>query len=263
MKILRALVPCLLLFPLWGQNQAPDQNPGASGQVQPPQSQPPAQPTPSATNSPTGSSSRQAPNKTNDRLFYTLPNRFTVEDAAQAPKLTAWGKFKLTAEDSFDPVEFLWYGALAGLAQAEGDEPEYGQGARGYAKRYGIRFADGTIENFMAHATFASVLHQDPRYYQLGKGGLLHRSFYAVTRVFVTRSDSGTKQFNFSEVFGSTAAGALSTYTYHSRSERNLSTVMSVSATQVGFDALGFVAKEFWPDLHRMLQKKKKDDQTH
>ena len=219
------------------------------------QSQPPS-PNP-ANQNPNGASRAQNPAKSNDRIFYALPNRFTVENAGKAPRLTAVGKFKLTAEDSFDPVEFVWYGALAGLAQAEGDEPEYGQGAMGYAKRYGIRFADGTIENFMAHAIFASALHQDPRYYQLGKGSVWRRAFYATTRVFITRSDSGTKEFNFSEIFGASAAGAVSTYGYHSSSERNLSTVASVSATQVGFDALGFIVKEFWPDIHRKLQRKK------
>jgi hypothetical protein len=41
------------------------------------------------------------------------------------------------------------------------------RGATGYAKRYGAQFADGTIENFMTKAILPSLLHQDPRYFQL------------------------------------------------------------------------------------------------
>jgi hypothetical protein len=88
------------------------------------------------------------------------------------------------------------------------------------------------------------------------KRGIWRRGFYAATRVLITRSDSGTRQFNFSEIFGATTAGALSTYTYHSPSERCPATVMTVATTQMGFDALGLVVKEFWPDIHRKLQRK-------
>jgi hypothetical protein len=166
MKKLSCVVPLLWLLPSWGQTQTPRQNPPE--QVQAQQSQPQSS---NWTNDSNGVSPTENAAKSNDRLFFTLPNRFTVENAGKAPRLTTAEKFKTTAQDSFDPVEFVWYGALAGIAQAENDEPQYGQGAKGYADRYGIRFADGTIENFMAHGVFASILRQDPRYYQLGKGG--------------------------------------------------------------------------------------------
>ncbi|MFZ0636107.1 MAG: hypothetical protein WAM08_11350, partial [Candidatus Acidiferrales bacterium] len=122
----------------------------------------------------------------NDRLFWTLPNFLTVENAGQVPPLTAGQKFKVVARSSFDYVEYPWYGFLAGLSQAENSEPGYGQGAQGYAERYGAAFADGTIENFMVGAVVPSLIHQDPRYFQLGKGGFWHRAGYAVSRIFIT-----------------------------------------------------------------------------
>jgi len=111
-----------------------------------------------------------------DRLFFTLPNFLTVENAGNVPPLTTAQKFKTVARSSFDYVEFLWYGALAGISQAKDSEAGYGQGAEGYAKRYGSAFADGTIENFSTKAIFPSLLHQDPRYFQLGKGSVWHRT---------------------------------------------------------------------------------------
>jgi len=80
-----------------------------------------------------------------DRLFYTLPDFLTVQNAGTLPPLTSWQKFKVVARSSFDYVEYPWYGALAGIGQANNSEPGFGQGAAGYAKRYGASFADGTI----------------------------------------------------------------------------------------------------------------------
>jgi len=198
--------------------------------------------------SPTGTS--------NDRLFYALPNFLTMENAAQLPPLTSGQKFKVAARSSFDYVEYPWYGALAGISQAENSESGLGQGAAGYAKRYGAMFADGTIENFMTAAILPSLLKEDPRFYQSYSGSFGRRAAYAVSRIFITRTDSGHNRFNFSEIVGSALAAAMSTYSYHPREDRNLTNTASVWGTQVGYDTLTIVLKEFWPDLRRKLSHK-------
>jgi len=192
-----------------------------------------------------------------DRLFYALPNFLTLENAQNVPPLTAGQKFAVVAKGSFDPVQYFWIAAIAGLSQAENSEPRYGQGAEGYAKRYAVRFADGTIENFMAQAVFPSLLHQDPRYFQSGKGGVWHRVGYAMARVVITRGDSGHAQFNFSEILGASSAAAISTYTYHLKNEQNVGNAASVFGTQILYDSLGYIVKEFWPDLRRKMHKGK------
>jgi hypothetical protein len=189
-----------------------------------------------------------------DRLFWTLPNFLTLERAGEVPPMTASQKFKVTVRSAFDPVEFFWFGALAGISQWENSEPGFGQGAEGYGKRYGAYFADGTIENFMTAAILPSILHQDPRYFQMGKGGFWHRAGYAVSRIFVTRTDSGGSQFNFSEILGSAMSAGISTYSYHPRGDRNIPNTLSVWGTQVGYDTLTLVVKEFWPDIRRKFR---------
>lgn len=191
----------------------------------------------------------------NDRLFWTLPNFLTVENASQIPPLSAGQKFKVVARSTFDPVEFGFIAFVAGIGQAENSEPGYGQGAAGYGKRYGASFADNTIENFMVGAVFPSLLHQDPRYYQLGKGGFKHRTGYAIKRIFIARTDSGNSQFNYSEIFGSAIAAGISTYSYHPGNDRNIRNTASVWGTQIGWDAVSTVVKEFWPDVRRHFKK--------
>jgi len=193
----------------------------------------------------------------NDRLFYTLPNFLTLENTGEVPPLTTGGKFKVVTRGSFDYILIPWYAALAGVSQAENSEPGYGQGAEGYGKRFGAAFADGTIENYLTGAVLPSLLHQDPRFFQESEGGFVHRTEYAVSRIFVTRTDSGHQQFNFSEVIGSAMSAAISTYSYHPKGDRNLPNTASVWGTQVAYDTATIVVKEFWPDIRRKMSKKK------
>jgi hypothetical protein len=211
-----------------------------------------------------------------DRLFFALPNFLTVENAAQIPPLTAGQKFQVVARSAFDPAQFVWYGALSGISQAENSEPGYGQGAQGYGKRYGAYLADGTIENFMVGAVFPSIFRQDPRFFQSGQGSAFHRAGYALSRVVITRGDSGHQQFNASEVFGSALSSSISTYSYHPRrtfrditqdgtvrywpSDRTLKNTASVWGSQVGYDAITFAIKEFWPDIRRKMKKQSKSE---
>lgn len=203
-------------------------------------------------------SEKGAPSGTsNDRLFYALPNFLTLENGQSVPPLTAAQKFRVVARGTFDPVNFVWYGLLAGISQANNSEAGYGQGAAGYGKRYGAAFGDSAIENFFVGAVYPSILRQDPRFYQLGKGSFLHRTGYAISRVIVTHGDNHNTQFNFSEILGSASAAAISTYSYHPSEDRNLSNTASVWGTQVALDTITFEIKEFWPDVRRKLHKSK------
>jgi hypothetical protein len=201
---------------------------------------------------------KDAPSGTSkDRLFFALPNFLTVENGANIPPLSTGQKFKVVARSAFDPIQIPWYAALAGISQAQNSEPGYGQGAEGYFKRFGSAAADGIIENFMVQAIFPSILSQDPRFFQESEGGFWHRTGYAVSRIVVTRNDSGREMFNFSEVLGSGAGAAISTYSYHPTADKTASNTLKVWGTQMGYDTMTLVIKEFWPDIRRKLTKKK------
>lgn len=60
------------------------------------------------------SSPRPSGAASKDRLFFTLPNSLTVEDAGHVKPLTAQEKFNLTARSSFDWGQYLWCVALSG-----------------------------------------------------------------------------------------------------------------------------------------------------
>jgi hypothetical protein len=130
-----------------------------------------------------------------DRLFWALPNFLTVENGPTLPPLATRQKFDVTTRSGFDESEYGWYAVLAEISQVENAEPSYGGGVTGYAKRYGLAFADGAVENYMVNAIYPSMLHQDPRYYRLGKGSVWRRAGYSVSRILVIRGDAGRSQF--------------------------------------------------------------------
>jgi hypothetical protein len=212
----------------------------------------------------------------NDRLFFALPNFLTVDKNGKIIPLTGGQKFKIVARGAFDPVQIPWYGILSAIGQAEDSEPGYGQGWGSYGKRFVTYAADGTIENFFVGAIFPSMLHQDPRFFPKPEGSFVSRASYAVSRIVITRSDSGKREFNFSEVFGSAMASAISTYSYHPRrafkgynsmgdavyypSDRTLSNTASVWLSQMGYDAITITLKEFWPDIRRKVTKHPKPE---
>ena len=195
--------------------------------------------------------------ETGKRIFGVLPNYKTVEKMGVYEPIPASEKFKIAAKDSFDWPEFLVAGAITGLNQMTGQTPEWGQGLKGYGKRYAASLADQTIGNFLTEAILPSVLHHDPRYFRLGPGhSAPHRLAYALSWVVVGKTDSGHATLNISELAGSGASAALGWY-YYPRQERQFGPVRDRFVTQVSFDAASSMLKEYWPDIHEKLLRRR------
>jgi hypothetical protein len=199
---------------------------------------------------------KPGPVRKNDRIFGVIPNHNTVEGALEFKPISSKEKFKLAAESTIDPYGFLIAGILAGASQATNDEPSWGRGFVGFSKRYGAAVADQTVGPMMTTGLFPTLFHQDPRYFQLGHGGFKRRFNYALVRLFVTRTDSGARQFNYSEFIGNAAAAGISNV-YYPRDDRTIGHNLDEYATQVAVDLLGNEMREFWPDIRRKVFHKK------
>ena len=191
----------------------------------------------------------------NDRIFEVLPNYGTVENAKELPPLSAGQKFRLATAGVFDWGTYPFNGALSGIAQARNDPKAWGQGWGAYGKRFGASFADNGIGTYMTTAIFPSLLREDPRYYQLGKGGFRRRAYHAVNRLFVIRADSGHDRFNYSESIGNAVAAAISNI-YHVPDDRNASRNATTFGFLILYDGLSNELKEFWPDIRRKVFRK-------
>jgi hypothetical protein len=131
------------------------------------------------------------------RLMCVIPNFYTSYVIDAAP-LTAKQKFQFAVRGTFDPVSMVGVAFGAGIKQATNAYAGYVQGAAGYAKRFAAKFADGRSSDFLTHAVFPSLFHQDPRYYYQGSGSFKSRLAHAVSSAFFARSDSGLTVPNYS-----------------------------------------------------------------
>jgi hypothetical protein len=193
--------------------------------------------------------------KEETHIMGMVPLYNAVETPHRFIPLTPKGKFKIAAEDSFDPYTWIVNGIYAGAEQLNHQDREFGQGAAGYAKRYGALFADQTIGTYFTEAILPVLFHEDPRYFRRGQGSAWKRAGYAITRVLITRNDSGGRRFNTSEILGN-ASGAAIGALYHAPSERSGDDIAERFALSMISDAGFNVLKEFWPDMrHKVLKR--------
>jgi hypothetical protein len=183
-----------------------------------------------------------------------VPDYDTVRDSnGVIMPISTRTKFWLATEDVFDPFSFLITGFYAGGAQLTNQYHEFGQGTKGYAKRYAGAFADNAVGNYFTEALFPTVFRQDPRYFRMGPtAGFWKRVGYSASRVIITRADSGATQFNFSEIVGNGAAASVAAF-YYPPSSRHPEEVCEKWALNVGSDAGFNILKEFWPDMRHKI----------
>jgi len=186
------------------------------------------------------------------RILWIIPNYRAVSTDTQLPPQSFKEKSWLATEDTFDYSDFIFVAALSGISMAQKSEPSFGQGGAGYGRYYWRVFADTGIENYMAEAIVPEVTKEDPRYYTLGKGGFIKRTGYAVSRLFITRTDAGKNSFNISEIVGSGAAAGIGDVYYPTDSNMWVKTYQRWG-TQVGLDGVFNILKEFWPDINHSV----------
>ena len=178
------------------------------------------------------------------RVLGIIPNFYVVYATNPAP-ISSKQKFQLALRSTVDPVSFLGTAVVAGIEQSGDEFGGYGQGAAGYAKRYGANFADGAIGTFMGGAILPSLFHQDPRYYYQGTGSTRSRAWHAISSVVICRGDNGKLQFNASNVLGSFASAGISNIYYPASDRHRAGLTMGNAATGIGFGAFAALMQEF------------------
>jgi len=188
------------------------------------------------------------------RLLGFIPN-FYVSYVPNAVALTSKQKFEIAWKTSIDPLTLVGVGFIAGIQQAGNRYSEYGQGAQGYAKRYGAFYGDVVIGTFLGSAVLPSVLKQDPRYFYKGNGSKRSRLLYALSSPFLCKGDNGHRQANYSYLLGTFAASGITNVYYPSSNHNGAEVVFETALMRLGESAITSVAQEFifrklTPHLH-------------
>jgi hypothetical protein len=186
----------------------------------------------------------QMKNEEKQRVLGVIPN-FYVTYVPNAAPLTPKQKYHLAWKQNIDPFLFVSAGAVAGIQQARNEFSGYGQGAQGYAKRYGATYTHVTMSNFLGHAVLPSIFKQDPRYFYKGTGTTKSRILYALANAVICKGDNGHWQVNYSRIIGSLAAGGISNLYYPASDRNGPALTFENTAIGIGSTAVHNLMKEF------------------
>ena len=176
------------------------------------------------------------------RVFGFIPNFYVTYVPDPAP-LTPKLKFQLAWKSVIDPFTFVGVAVVAGIDQAADQFGAYGQGMEGYAKRYGAAYGNVVASTFIGSAILPSLFKQDPRYFYKGTGSTKSRILYALGNAVICKGDNKKWQFNYSEVIGAFATGAIS-YTYYPEADRN-GVIWENGLIKLGESAIAGIFQEF------------------
>ena len=179
------------------------------------------------------------------RVLGVIPNFYVSYTPNPAP-LSSKQKFELAWRTSVDPVTFVITGGIAGVQQAENNFSGYGQGAQGYAKRFGANYADLVTGTFIGSAILPSLLKQDPRYFYKGTGGTGARILYAIANSVICKGDNRRWQVNYSNIIGSLAAGGISNLYYPAKNRDGAELTFVSAGIGIGATAAANVVQEFF-----------------
>ncbi len=187
------------------------------------------------------------------RLAGIIPNYFVVYDRNAAP-LDVKQKAELTWRTFFDPYVFLTTGVGAGIDQARDNYKGFGQGAQGYAKRYGANYADFVTSVGVDKFLMPAIFKQDPRYFYKGTGTKTSRFGYAISRSVICQGDNKKAQLCYSTILSHFGTGFLVNY-YFPRADRDTNArVLQGGAIGIGASAAvnlfqEFIARKLTPKL--------------
>ena len=185
------------------------------------------------------------------RVLGVFPN-FYASYIWNAAPLSAGQKFHLALRTAADPVSIATPAVVAGYEQLQNQFSGYGQGAQGFAKRFGASSADSLISDMIGDAILPAILRQDPRYFYKGSGTIASRALYAIATVVICRGDNGRWQPNYSNVLGNLASASLSNLYYPSTDRRGAH--LTIDSWLLG-DASGAVGSLFQEFLVKKLSR--------
>jgi hypothetical protein len=178
------------------------------------------------------------------RIFGVFPNFYAVYTPGFVP-LTAKLKFRLALRTAIDPASFLAIAFISSTQQA-GDTPAYGQGAAGFARRFGADTASVLTSIMIGNALLPSLLHQDPRYFYQGTGTKKSRIEHAISSPFVCKGDNGRWQPNYSSLSGAFAS-SVTANVYYPEQNRGIGSTFTRFAINTGARMAVGLAQEFIP----------------
>jgi len=192
-------------------------------------------------------------------LFNYL-NMAGTKKATEFQPLTQKERTQIYLKTMANPLGYGKAAFSAGIDQWDDKPEEWEQGASGYGKRFANILGQYSIQRTVTYG-FASLLHEDNRYFNSGKKGFWPRAGYALCSAVLARHDDGSRAISISQLSG-VAAGAFVARLWLPPSQDSAKNGAVSFGITMGSNAAFSVVKEFIPDLGRAISKKTKKPST-
>jgi hypothetical protein len=178
-----------------------------------------------------------------------LYNKY-IEPSQRAQPLTGFGtKLVFGADQIVSPYFLIAVVSSAGYEHATNGSPNFGTDKGAFGQRLGAAGIRDASQSIFSDGLMPAVFHQDPRYYVRGQShNAFVRGTYAVSRVFITKTDGGANAPNYS-LFAGHAATAILQNAYYPDVNHGVEETAKGFAGSFAGAALSNEVREFFPDL--------------
>jgi len=185
-------------------------------------------------------------------IILTRRSYFFPDLATNTTPLSPRHKFTLFLDDSISGHAIAGSAVGAGVGEALNWTSGYGQGFDGYGKRLGSYMARTASSSLFGTFLFATLFRQDPRFFVRSRLSFWQAAKYSVSRVVITRRDSGEETVNSSGLLGPLAGEGLAN-AYLPMQNRTLGNTFVRYSTDIGLRAAGNFLRQYWPTLSKRL----------
>jgi hypothetical protein len=176
-----------------------------------------------------------------------------IQGPEQGIPLGEGGKLRLALANFSDPLGIAATAADAGISTGTSDEKSaFGTGWPAFGRRFGMSMADTASGEFFSTFVVSTLFHQDPHYHRYPDAPTRKRIVYALSRVLISRSDSGKPMFNYAEFLG-TAASSSFENSYHFERDTGPAATSQRIFVSIGSDAAWNLMTEFLPDMAKHI----------
>lgn len=145
----------------------------------------------------------------------------------------------------------------AGWSQMRDSAPHFGTDSGAFGERLGALALKQTTQSIFSYGIYASLFHDDPRYYVMGRQkNVPLRALYSASRLVIAQKDDGTAAINWPKLAGIASTTAL-TNAYYPARDRGFANGASAFGVSLFTSVLNNEIHEFFGDGLRMVRRRR------
>ena len=188
-----------------------------------------------------------------DTLPLPIVSPRAVEPATTIDPLSASEKLALSLKNTFGTKALVNRALLTGINHWEDSPEEWPGNLEGYGMRLGSRMGRLALRNAIQLSADVA-LKTDPRYDRCDCVGFKPRTFHAIKRVLIARTDAGGDTISVSRLAGAYVTPMITDQWYPDRLN-TWNHKMKSGSMFLLWRASNNVLKEFWPEIRRKFRR--------